>query len=270
MPDIGATQEGARKVLPIIYVLDVSGSMQGEPIGSLNQAMSETMPVLKEIERTNASAHVKVGAVTFGSQVNWVSNGLEDIEDFFWNDVKAAGLTELGEVLKELNDKMSRSKMFQSDTGFKLPVLIFLSDGGPTDKSSSWEVELDRINSENKWFKNSTKIAIALGAHADKAVLTRVVDNNPEAVISVDDLETLKQLICVISATASKIGSVSKLTGGNMANQIVKDVTNNVDIGDDSQNGTNTVPTPAPAPAPDPAPSSVPNPGVWDDDDDWD
>ena len=264
MPNIAETQEGARKVLPIIYVLDVSGSMGGQPIGSLNQAMRETMPILKEIEKTNVGAHVKIGAVTFGSQVSWVSHGLEDIEDFIWNDANAAGLTELGEVLKELNDKMSRSKMFQSDTGFKLPVLIFLSDGAPTDKYSSWEAELDKINSENKWFKESTKIAIALGDYADKAVLTKIVDGQPEAVIEMDNLEKLKKLISVISATASKIGSVSKLTGGNMATQIVASVKNQMDI-DDNNN---------PQPVQDTASTDISsNTDIDiddDDDDDWD
>lgn len=238
MPNIAETQEGARKVLPIIYVLDVSGSMQGQPIGSLNTAMRETMPILREIEKTNVGAHVKVGAVTFGSQVSWISHGLEDIDDFIWNDAKATGLTELGEVLKELNLKMSRSEMFQSEVGFKLPVLIFLSDGAPTDKYSSWEAELDKITSENKWFKESTKIAIALGDYADKAVLTKIVDGHPEAVIEMDSLEKLEKLISVISATASKIGSVSKLTGGNMAKQIADSVKKQMDI-DDNQDSSN-------------------------------
>lgn len=264
MPDPNAVEKGARKVLPIIYVLDISGSMSGNPIGALNQAMSETMPVLREIEATNTGAQIKIGALTFATDVHWVSNGLEEIDDFFWNDVTAGGLTALGAALNELNDKMSRNAMFQSDTGFKLPVLIFLSDGAPTD---GWETALATINQENKWFANSTKIAIALGQSADKDVLTKVVDNNPEAVISVDDLETLKKLIPVLSATASKIGSVSKINHGQgNVGQIIDETKGGIGMNDPSNGEPQVAPAPTPAPAPDP--SSNPSPsGGWEDDD---
>ncbi len=259
MPNMETTEPGARKVLPIIYVLDTSGSMEGNPIGALNQAMNETIPILREVESENASAEIKIGALAFSSGVRWISNGLEYIDDFIWNDVKAGGLTELGAALNELNSKMSRSEIFQSDTGFKLPVLLFMSDGVPTD---DWEAALDAANIQNKWFLNSTKIAIALGQKADRSVLTKVVDNNPEAVILVNNLETLKTLIKVMSATASKIGSVSKVnTGTSMATQIVENTRKQ--MGGDT--GDAGVQNPAP-PVPTPAATGKSQSG-WDDDD---
>ena len=55
----------ARKVLPIIYVLDTSGSMSGEKIAKVNEAMNETFDVLKEISADNADAEVKINVLSF-------------------------------------------------------------------------------------------------------------------------------------------------------------------------------------------------------------
>ena len=81
-----------------------------------------------------------------------------------------------------------------------------MSDGGPTD---DYESALKKINASNKWFKASTKIAIAVGDDANIEVLQKIAGNK-EAVIKVDDLESLKKLIRVVSVTASMIGSKSK------------------------------------------------------------
>lgn len=52
MPDIREQEAIARKLLPIIYVLDTSGSMSGDRIAAVNSAMNETMEVLRTSPRT--------------------------------------------------------------------------------------------------------------------------------------------------------------------------------------------------------------------------
>ena len=113
------------------------------------------------------------------------------MEDFYWNDLKAGGLTDFGSALNELNNKLSREQFLISEVGFKAPVIIFMSDGEPTD---DYESALNKIKSNNKWFKTATKIAIAVGDDANVQVLQKIAGNN-EAVIKVDDLESLKKLI---------------------------------------------------------------------------
>ena len=63
MPNILDTEEMARKVLPIIYVLDTSGSMSGAKIASVNEAMHETVEVLKEVSNKNPDAQIKIAAL---------------------------------------------------------------------------------------------------------------------------------------------------------------------------------------------------------------
>ena len=229
MPNVNETVEVARKVLPIIYVLDTSGSMAGERIASVNEAMNETLEVLRDVSEKNPDAEIKIGVLKFSTNAEWVTNGLVFMDDFYWNDLQAGGVTDFGAALKELNSKLSRSEFLVSDTGFCVPVLMFMSDGQPTD---NYQKALDEINATNKWFKYATKIAIAVGEDADRGALEKIAGNK-EAVVAVDDVVTLKALIKVASVTASMINSKSRTTAeSNNAVEIIKQT--QVELGDEA------------------------------------
>ena len=194
----------ARKKLVIFYVLDTSGSMVDEgKIGALNEAMRETVTVLQEIASKNADAEMQIAVMEFSSGARWITAAPTFLEDFYWDDLTAGGLTDIGDALHELRTKMSRSVFLQSDTGYMVPIIIFMSDGYPTD---SWEKELQKIIDEktgNKWFKYSTKIAFALGNDADVNMLSKIVGNK-EAVIQTNDLEDFKKMIKVVLDNCNK------------------------------------------------------------------
>lgn len=228
MPLVGETEKIARKLLPIIYVLDTSGSMEGSRIAAVNAAMNETMEVLKDVSSKNPTAELKIAVLQFSSGPQWVTENLVFMEDFYWNDLKAGGLTDFGSALNELNKKLSREWYLESPVGHKVPVIIFMSDGEPTD---DYESALNKIKSNNKWFQVATKIAIAVGDDANIQVLQKIAGNK-EAVIKVDDLETLKKLIRVVSVTASMIGSKSK-TEDNQTESIMSKIEE--DMGNDIQ-----------------------------------
>ncbi len=221
MPDSEEMGPGARKILPIIYVIDTSGSMMGTRIAAVNQAMRETMEVLKEVSEKNPTAELKIGVLQFASGASWVTseNELTFMEDFFWSDLEAGGLTDLGSALDELYDKLSRSTFLDSKAGYKVPVLIFISDGGPTD---NYKAALGKIAATNDWYKAATKIAIAIDDESDTAVLTEITGNS-ESVIKVTDMETLKKLIKVVSVTASMIGGQSR-TGSDISGDVMNTV----------------------------------------------
>lgn len=229
MPDIKEQEKIPRKLLPIIYVLDTSGSMSGDRIAAVNSAMTETVEVLRDVSNNNPTAELKIGVLQFASGAKWVTErGFVFMEDFYWNDLNAGGLTDFGSALKELHNKMSRTEFLNSDVGYKVPVIIFMSDGEPTD---DYESALQKINENNKWFKVSTKIAIAIGDGANVEVLQKIT-GSPESVIAVDDLDTLKKLIRVVSVTASMIGTKSRTNFDN-TKDTVKEV--KVEMGNDIQ-----------------------------------
>lgn len=259
MPNINATEEIARRILPIIYVIDSSGSMAGEKIASVNEAMNDTMDLLKDISAKNPDAEIKVGVLRFASGAEWIKP-LTNLEDYYWNDLKAGGVTDLGSALNELNSKLSRSEFLNSDVGFCIPVLIFMSDGGPTD---DYQKALKNINETNKWFKHATKIAIAVGEDADNDVLSKVV-GNVEAVVSVNDVDTLKILIKVASVTSSMINSKSRTSAdSNNAVEIIQTVVN--EMGNNLENITTHLGESAPYNSQDIDASA----DTWADEEDW-
>ena len=223
----GGMTETPRKNLPIFYLLDTSGSMTGEPIAILNRAMTETMEELKKVAKKNSNAKLQIAVMEFNTNVKWkklfdepVVYDLEEAEDFYWVDLQAGGLTEVGAALKELDSKLSRETFLKGIMGNLMPVIIIMTDGGAT---SDYKKELDEIK-KNRWFQNASKIGFAVGEYADLDMIADVVGNS-EAVIKTDDMKTFSKLIRLASVTASKIGSVSRTSaGGSITEEIVKTV----------------------------------------------
>ena len=220
MPNILETETITRSLLPIIYVLDTSGSMKGSRIDQLNKAMEKTTDIMAEVAENNSSAEIKLGILTFSSDAEWMYDQLIYPGDFYWTDLQAEGVTDVGAALRKLDEKLSRNEWLNNGGGNKQPVLIFMSDGKPTDDYIS---ALNKIESENKWFQVALKIAIAIGDDADRNVLARIC-GNPNAVIGVDNIESLVKLIQVVSVTASQIGSQSKVAGMSSVENILQGV----------------------------------------------
>ena len=190
MPSIKFLGKTPRKVLPVFYVLDTSGSMEGERIAALNKAMEETTWALSQQAEKNADALVKIAVLEFNSSCQWVQpEGPEDMEDFIWSDLSAGGMTDVGRALKELDDKLSPDKFLQSDTGVCLPVIIFMTDGYATD---NYKKALEQIR-KNKWFVHGTKVGFAIGDNPDIAMIADVVGDSA-AVIYTEDMEKVPSL----------------------------------------------------------------------------
>lgn len=225
MPDLKETVTIPRKLLPIIYVIDTSGSMEGYKISSVNEAIRETVDVLREISEENPSAELKIGILTFSSNAEWITqDGFKFLEDYYWNDLQAGGLTDFGSALCELDKKLSRNGFLDDPIGYKIPVIIFLSDGEPTD--DNWESVLVKTEANNKWFQMATKIAIAV-ENANEEVLAKIVGNR-NSVIHIDDMGTLKKLITVVSVVASRVGSESRTNGGSQ-NEVIAAIKSQLD-----------------------------------------
>ena len=93
MPEQGTV---TRKKLVVFYVLDTSGSMEDDgKIGALNEAMRETVDVLQNIAKGNADAEIQIAVLQFSSGAQWVTEKPKYVEDFYWDDLKAGGLTDI-------------------------------------------------------------------------------------------------------------------------------------------------------------------------------
>lgn len=228
--DISTMEGTAKKELHVFYVLDTSGSMVGAPIGALNDAMRSTVKELSK--KDGEKADIRIAVLEFNNISHWITegnNGVEHLSDFVWTDLSAGGLTALGAALEELNTSLSRNDKMKAETGNKVPVIIFMSDGYPND---DWESGLNAL-SQNKWYRHAIKIAFALGDDADSDVLARVVGVRKdgtivpdyEAVIKTNDLQIFSDMIRVVSVSASLAASTSQMVGTEASGAgVVKEV----------------------------------------------
>ena len=237
---MGRLEQGApapRKVMTLFYLIDTSGSMSGTRITTVNRAMQETFPLLEEVARANDDAEIKVAIMQFSNGCSWVTpaSGPVGLENIIYNPLDANGLTDFGAALTELDKKLSRNEFLNTMTGAYAPVILLLSDGGPTD-TAVWPNALNELK-KNKWFQHAIKIAIDIESGSDRSVLEKFT-GNPEAILDAKNMDALKTMIYKVSVRASEFQSHSKESGDTIttaeedAGNIVKQV--NGEINDDN------------------------------------
>lgn len=236
-----------RRTMTLFFVVDTSGSMEGEKIESVNTAVREVLPYIEDISSNNADAQIKIAALEFSSGAEWMYSSPIESENFQWRDLEAGGLTSLGEACKELNDKLSRTHGFMVEaTGSFAPAIILMSDGEPAD---NYKYSLEKLK-ENNWFKAAIKVAIAIGDDANQSVLAEFTGNK-EAVLTVHNKEQLKKIIRFVSVSITQVASTHSSVGKDapetkqeeMVEKIADTISNDndlqgVDLGTDVTPGT--------------------------------
>jgi uncharacterized protein YegL len=194
-----------RRTMTLFFVIDASGSMDGEKIGTVNDAIDEVIPALKEVSDENADAQIKIAVLEFSSGARWITaNGPVEVDQFYWNYMDAGGVTDLGAACKALNEKLSTKGFMQEATGSFAPAIFLMSDGEPTD---DWQNGLDQLK-QNNWFKAGVKVAVAIGDDANKDVL-KAFTGTMEAVLETHSAAMLKRMIKFVSVRASQVASKS-------------------------------------------------------------
>ena len=198
--------EVPRRTMVLFFLVDTSGSMYGTKIGTVNTAIEEIIPELKDLSENNADAEIKIATLAFSTGAKWINSQPISAKNFKWDHLEAMGSTDLGEACKQLNEKLSKNAFMSEATGSFAPAIFLLSDGDPTD---NYKYGLDKLK-ENNWYKKAIKVAIAIGDDVNKDVLEEF---NKEAVITVHTPEILKKWIQFVSVRASEIGSKSASAG---------------------------------------------------------
>jgi uncharacterized protein YegL len=171
--------------LHFIFIADCSGSMGGDKIQSLNFAVREALPHMREVSLANPNAQVLVRAVRFATGAQWHVSQPTKVEDFQWQDLSADGSTDMGKAMVLVADALKTPPMTERALP---PVLVLLSDGEPTDDFSSGL----KVLMEQPWGKKAVRLAIAIGEGANREVLERFMAhpelkplqaNNPEMLV---------------------------------------------------------------------------------------
>lgn len=220
----------AKQELNLLFVIDNSGSMTGEKLGAVNNAIRDIMAIMPEIQEDTADATIKISALKFSDKASWIYSEPKSVEDFKWKDLNAEGGTNLSEACDKLSDYLRKKSNGgeMPDLGGVAPIIILMTDGMPT--SPDWEDHLNALKKKG-WFKVALKYALSIGIDTEEAmdVLTKFT-GNPETVLKVYTAEALRKVINVIAITASKVKSSSATsTQGATTNQndIAQDEINN-------------------------------------------
>ena len=69
----------ARQELNLLFVIDNSGSMEGEKIGAVNNAIRDVMTIMPEIQEDTSDAIIKISALKFSDKAEWIYTEPKDI-----------------------------------------------------------------------------------------------------------------------------------------------------------------------------------------------
>jgi len=159
--------------LHFIWMCDCSGSMSiGGKIQQLNNAIRQSIPLMRDASKDNPNAEILVRAIKFGDGAQWHISQPTPVENFEWTDLVADGVTDMGKALSIVAEQLKVPPM--SDRSLP-PVLVLITDGQPTDDFGTGLKKL----MEQPWGKKAVRIAIAVGQDVDYEVLQKFI-GNPE------------------------------------------------------------------------------------------
>lgn len=191
--------ELASRPLHFFWMVDCSGSMYGEKINTVNNAIQECIPEMVSAAENNPNAQLLIRALSFSTGANWITANPVPVEDYSWDPMDANGVTDLGKACDLLAAQLGMPPM---PSRALPPVIVLLSDGQPTD---DYKKGLDKLKAL-PWFKKAVKIAISIGQDADDDVLIEFAGNR-ELVLQANNAATLTKMIKWASTTASMVSA---------------------------------------------------------------
>ncbi len=151
---------------PVILLLDVSGSMSGDPINALHAAVTEMVNSFSA-QRTREKM-IKIAIITFGGDRANLHMPYTDAPDAQANGVprfSTSGMTPLGSALREakriIDDKsLTPGKWY-------IPAVVLVSDGEPNDE---WRSPLQNFINDGRTAR-CIRIGVPIGTGANVSMM---------------------------------------------------------------------------------------------------
>lgn len=168
------------KKLPVILLLDVSGSMTGEKIETLYDAVVDM--VKKFVEEEVKETIIDVSIITFGQSVDLHTpyTSVKDLQAKGINRFRASGATPLGVALTMAKDMIEDRETTPSK--IYRPAVVLVSDGQPND---SWKGPLNSFINDGRSSK-CQRFAIAIGNDVDRKMLEKFTQNEDNVFFAED------------------------------------------------------------------------------------
>ncbi|WP_157576669.1 vWA domain-containing protein [Pseudoalteromonas rubra] len=203
-----------RRDLHFFWLVDISGSMAGTKIQSVNYAIKNVLPKVEDLQREER-VNVKMRVITFGKGAHWfVGPDPVPIEEFQWVDIDAnEHATATAQAIELLSSELTLEKMGGRNVP---PVAVLLSDGYSTDPESQYDFSIDALN-KSPWGGKAVRLSIGISNDSssyNKEQLDQFVSpylkqaEPPMETLNAKTAESLVNYIKVL--TESAIRAVSK------------------------------------------------------------
>lgn len=207
--DFAITKERA---LPIFILADVSGSMRGMKIQSVNKAIQDMVATLRNVD--DIRGVFKLSVITFGGNDEVIVQQLPtDIKDLEITELSASGRTPMGAAISKLKEliedkEIVKSKDFQ-------PTIVLLSDGCPTDYDGK---EYDSLENYLNWepiklfheaprCAKCMRVAMSVDEATDLNMLRAFLNNETEPMQATNANDIAKMFKWVTMSTISRMSS---------------------------------------------------------------
>ena len=147
----GPETENYSQRVPCAVVMDCSGSMQGQPIESLNRGLKMFEQALKNDEMASRSGRIMLIRVGGSGEGVEISHPFADVDQFTAPVESASGATPLGAAVLLALDKIEEEKarLRASGLSYHRPWLFVMSDGAPTD-GPTWSAACRRAKGQHR------------------------------------------------------------------------------------------------------------------------
>lgn len=190
-----------------ILVLDISGSMNGDPIEQLNTGVHEFITSVQNDDLAKYSVELAIVTAGMNIQEELPFTVARDID--YNSHFQANGLTPLGgaveQALRMLDERKEEYR--QTGTPYYQPWLVIISDGAPTD---NWQFTAKKAQD---LCNNKKLVSLPVGVNnADMAILSQF-SNRPALKLQglnfKDFFEWLSASMSRVSASGSTAAAVT-------------------------------------------------------------
>ncbi|MFI3230085.1 MAG: VWA domain-containing protein [bacterium] len=234
--DLSNYQVQEPKALPVVLLLDVSGSMSGDKINCLydatiNMIESFANQILKE-------TIINVSIITFGAGVA-IHTPYTSVSLLRSNGItrfNADGMTPLGGALKLCKNMLEDKD--ETPSNIYRPAIVLVSDGQPND--SGWEQRLEEFINSGRSSK-CQRYALAIGADVDREMLKKFSSDESllfEATEANDIVDSFEKITMSVSNRYNSVNpnDVSNLQSSLQgASQINNNPISSIDIDEEDE-----------------------------------
>lgn len=181
--------------LPVILLLDRSGSMSGEKISTLNSAVNDMIQSFKTAGQ--GEVEINLGIISFGDGGASYDLQLQPVAGISNMSLQANGGTPMGMALRMAKELIEDKEIIPSK-GYR-PAVVLVSDGEPND---DWEQPMNNFIGGGRSSK-CERFAMAIGTSQEDPVLNKFLSGTENKVFLASDASKIRDFFKFVTMSVS-------------------------------------------------------------------